>query len=515
MSKKDAGHNPLPEAPAPSTAYSRPSWAAWATLGAIVLLYLLVRVPLLFRQAAGQDEDYYAVPGWTIVQEGIPKIPYLPARDRQSVFYRADEGLFALPPAFFYLQGGVMVLLGPGIGPARLTSALAGVGISWVLFYLGRVFYGESRPALWGIAVYTFSRVFFFPATFARPDLWCAFWGLLALAVMSRWHETRSWKALSGAGALAGLALLTHPFALVVCLQLGGWVLLAPSAWRQRAGSLLMVAGSALAVLTLWVPLIWSAPELFIIQFGNNVLGTAGPGLLGRILWPWPSFRAQSSLFLEHAGVVQTVLLAVGLVGATILDCRSARPGHRLALACAWSSVGLLMVCQGAHVAKGYWCYPGAYCCLCLGRCLVVGSDILQAKFGRWAVLLPVVALGLILLPGSGLRGTWVHLRHWRDDDYSHGPFAAKLIKAVPNDGPCLVDVGYILDFYLAGRAPVLALAIPRYFDARATPYRYLVVSRTGVEQNLPHQLQATRRLYTMGNRQNPFTGYAEIWIKE
>ncbi|MFG0334991.1 MAG: hypothetical protein ACF8TS_16665, partial [Maioricimonas sp. JB049] len=45
-------------------------------LGALIVLVVLLRLPLMHRQLPGQDEDCFAVPGWTIVQEGLPRIPY-------------------------------------------------------------------------------------------------------------------------------------------------------------------------------------------------------------------------------------------------------------------------------------------------------------------------------------------------------------------------------------------------------------------------------------------------------
>jgi hypothetical protein len=51
----------------------------------LFLAFLAWHVPLLYRTAAGQDEDWYGVPGITILRTGLPQIPYLPARDPKSV----------------------------------------------------------------------------------------------------------------------------------------------------------------------------------------------------------------------------------------------------------------------------------------------------------------------------------------------------------------------------------------------------------------------------------------------
>lgn len=85
---------------------------------------MLYACPLIYRQAGGQDEHLFAVPGWTVAREGVPRIPYVPGRDPASVFYRADEALFALPPAYFYWQAPFFLVLPAGYGTARLPFGL-------------------------------------------------------------------------------------------------------------------------------------------------------------------------------------------------------------------------------------------------------------------------------------------------------------------------------------------------------------------------------------------------------
>ena len=128
----------------------------------------------MFAQAGGQDEDYFAVPGWTILREGVPRIPYVPSRDLEGVFYKADEALLALPPLYFYWQACVYAVVGPGYAQARLASAIAGAVAIVLVYFLGRSFQLAEPAALWGAGLYSMSRLFFFPATTARPDMLCS-----------------------------------------------------------------------------------------------------------------------------------------------------------------------------------------------------------------------------------------------------------------------------------------------------------------------------------------------------
>ena len=57
-------------------------------------------------------------------------------------------------------------------------------------------------------------------------------------------------------GVLCGLGLLTHPFAIVYCLQIGVWVLWASRGWKRAVGNGALLAAVALLVLALWLPLI-------------------------------------------------------------------------------------------------------------------------------------------------------------------------------------------------------------------------------------------------------------------
>ncbi|REJ81453.1 MAG: hypothetical protein DWQ29_13745, partial [Planctomycetota bacterium] len=94
--------------------------AALCSLFVVASCFLVLRVPLMYRQSGGQDEDWFSVPGFTIATEGVPRVPYAPERRRESVFYKADQVLTALPPAFFYAQAPCFSLLPPGFGTARL-----------------------------------------------------------------------------------------------------------------------------------------------------------------------------------------------------------------------------------------------------------------------------------------------------------------------------------------------------------------------------------------------------------
>lgn len=494
---------------------------SWLILAVIAAAFLALRVPVMYRQPGGQDEGYFSVPGWTILDEGIPRIPYVPSRNPESVFYKADEALFTLPPAYFYWQAAFYAVLGPGYGTARLASAAAGLVGVGLVYLLGRQFYGDERAALWGAGLYSIARAFYFPCLFARPDMLCTAIGLGAVTCAWHWHRTGRLLALAGAGALVGLGLLTHPFAIVYALQIGAWVLFGNRGWRRRITSSAIFGFAALAVFSCWLPLILAHPEPFRVQFFNNVLDRSGPGLLSRLVFPWQFLALQSRLFLEHAGILQTVLMLAGLLVATVhdlrRDVRKAGPGPVTALVLAWSSIYLLIACQGAHPTKMYWCYPGALTFICVGRAVTLVYGLLSSWWhgspSRHFVIRGVLSLLLValMLPGAGLRATLTYLRHWSDLSYNSPRFVRSVLEDLPEEGRFLVDPAYVFDVYLEGRRTILATTNPFYFDASGMPYDYLIAGRYDLERDIPDELDGVY-LRSYGQREDLLACYAEVY---
>src|SRR5262245_10067744 len=169
------------------------SWRDRAWLGLMMGVFLAWHVPLMYRVRPGQDEEFYGVPGMTILHGGIPRVPYLPSRDPESICYKSDVALYTLPPLGFYLEALVHLVLGDGIGPARLASPLAGLLAVWLVYDLARILFACRTGGLLGAAVLLFSRAFTFPATTARPDMLAAAMGLLAIRSAARYRDDPRW----------------------------------------------------------------------------------------------------------------------------------------------------------------------------------------------------------------------------------------------------------------------------------------------------------------------------------
>ena len=130
------------------------------------------------------------------------------------------------------------LVLGPGLGPARMTSAaLAGLAACYLVYDLTCLWFGDRRGTLAASAVYLVSRTFYFPATTARPDMTAVAFGLLAVreAVCHRRDPCR--RHLVVGGVAAGLSLLAHPFGIVPAVQVGLACFAEPAALRATAES--------------------------------------------------------------------------------------------------------------------------------------------------------------------------------------------------------------------------------------------------------------------------------------
>ena len=231
--------------------------------------------------AAGQmDEQFFAVPGLTVLREGVPRIPYCSTRERGSFFENADLCLFALPPALHYVQAPFFAWLEPGYATARMPLFIGGFLILWLTLRLAKTIGVSTGSIGLAICMLAVSRPLMFTGTTARPDLLCAACGLATVWCMHVWNRTDRTLALSLSGALAGMGGLFHPVAIVFGIQGFCLAVLKLGTIRQRLARGFVFAATSVATLSLWLPLIALYPHEFFSQFGSNVLERRGPGML-------------------------------------------------------------------------------------------------------------------------------------------------------------------------------------------------------------------------------------------
>jgi hypothetical protein len=127
-----------------------------------------------------------------------------------------------------------------------------------------------------------------------------------------------------------------------------------------------------------------------------------------------------------------------------------------------------------------------------------------------WMTIALAAGLLASLIPGSGLRTTWVHLRHWNDLNYNAPKFAQSLIADLPPDAKFTVDTQFALDFVAAGRRAILAETLPAFIRAEQFPYDYLIISRRGLETGISERM-CSEEIRAVGIADDPFACFAEI----
>ena len=488
------------------------------------MLFCVLRVPVMYRQPGGQDEDFYAVPGLTILEDGIPRLPHVPARNPESAFFMADQALYSEPPLYFYIEAAFYLVLPHVYGTARLVSGVAGLLLLGCVYRLARSAGAGPAAALAGVGLLSVSRWFYFPAISARPDMLCGLLGMLAIMQVVRWRESQRTSTLVLAGVWLGLGGLSHFFAIIYAVQLAFVVAWSSRRWRRliNPGILALVA---MAVFSVWLPMIAIAPQAFQVQLANQLGGESGGPLWQRAVLPFAAMSYQLPMLWEQIGAIQCIVPGAALVWGALSGHARRSPVQSLACRLAWTAIYLICVFVGTHhPVFGYWVYPAALMFVCLACGMQRLAEVITTRLQRTAdatrtasrlrtgVLAGIAGvIGLAFLPGSGVRTWYVHLQHWNDINYDAPRFAKRLIDGLAPETVCAVDAQFLLDFIAADRPALMASTHPVYFRVDQFDYDRLIVSRHGIEQQLAEQLNA-RLLRTEGIKEDRFACYVEIY---
>ncbi len=165
-----------------------------------------------------------------------------------------------LPALLFYLMAPVLALTGPGVGAARLVSALAGAFMPLALWWAARPIVG-GRAGLYGAAFLAWASWGLSMSRWAFPATLDHLLELIAIGVMWRaLGQPTRWRAMAGmalAGALAALAAYAYHtgrlaplvFAALTALRLGRDA----GAWRRALPAL---GAAAIAGVIVLLPLL-------------------------------------------------------------------------------------------------------------------------------------------------------------------------------------------------------------------------------------------------------------------
>ncbi|TWT53524.1 hypothetical protein Pla22_11530 [Rubripirellula amarantea] len=484
-----------------------------------ITLYVALRLPILVHAPGGQDEQWFAVPGWTVWNEGIPRIPYLPTKDRSTFFENADVCMFTLPPALFYVQAPFHAIFPPGYPTSRIPLFLGAIAAIVLTFHLARRLGSSLSMSLLVATLLALSRPLMFTGLMVRPDLLSAFCGWISLTLLWNYltpaSEDRQRRLLVGSGIACGLGGLFHPLALVFAMQAGVAMLCARGQVRSKALNLLCFGVACGATFCLWLPLIIKFPYEFRSQFFPNVLDRAGPGLTSRMVWPWVSLRHHANILFELLGPWQCAFFLVAIVLASIGLWRT-RPRREAIgyLALVWSSVYLTAVVAGLHPIKGYWVYSSLWILAGLAPAIDYLIASYSSKF-KTIVALSVWILSIgLMLPGAGLRSTWLYATNWGDPQYHGTHFIEEVLDELPKEGLFLADLSYVYPLYLSGRETLLCQERQQYWGDRELDYTGILLAWEGEDAGWANQYDASF-VKRFGSRDVPQECFVDWFVQK
>ncbi|MCA9051553.1 MAG: hypothetical protein KDA89_22600, partial [Planctomycetaceae bacterium] len=410
---------------------------------------------------------------------------------------------------------------------SRIPVFLGGVILLVLTFVLCRRLGCGQRASCGAAVLLAMSRPLMFTAIIARPDILCILCGVTGVLVMlsiagsvsgeSASADHPRWKIFVLLGGLCGLAALFHPFALVFCLQAAAFALFLPGTISQRIGRVIVLGTTAVLVAGLWLPLILAYPDEFQSQFFANVLNRAGPGLPQRLLWPIPSFRNHAKLLWEFAGPFQCLLLIVSAVVGTpavlAVGRRFPTIAARTYIALLWSAGYLTATVAGLHPTKGYWLYPFVLALPAFAMiCDTVAGGGHCKRFGRVRGIAVWIAAFALMLPGGGLKSSWLYLRHWGDPQYHAGMFIRGVLSELPREGLFLADLSYVFDVYLSGRDTLLCQDRTVHWGDRQILYSHLLLSWEGRNAGWAEQFHA-KLDRSFGDRSQPQMCEVDVFV--
>lgn len=187
-----------------------------------------------------------------------------------------------LPALLFYLMAPVLAITGPGVGAARLVSALAGALMPLALWWAARPILG-ARASLYGAAFLAWASWGLSMSRWAFPATLDHLLELTAIGFMWRaLGQPSRWRAIAGmalAGALAALAAYAYHtgrlaplvFAALTALRLGRDA----GAWRRALPALSAAAIAGIIVLLPLLAFIASDFEGYNRRTGAVAIGNA------------------------------------------------------------------------------------------------------------------------------------------------------------------------------------------------------------------------------------------------
>ena len=280
-------------------------------LAAVLVVYIASCAASIRTTLPWCDEGWFADPAYNLLTRGVmansvldPTFGYGAAR-----VSGIDRHTYWIMPLYILAQCAWYRLTGFGLFPMRALSLGCGLLAlaAWfsVLWHLLR----DRAIAIAATAFLALDFHFIWASTTGRMDMLAVCLGFAAMAVYLHWRRDHFPRAVLAANCLMAAALFTHPYAILLGLDLAILMLLFDARRLVRISTLPLAAAPYLAGLAGWSLYILQDPAGFRQQFAGN----AGMRYDGLLLFraPWLAIQREVAWrYLRYYGLAPT---SVGL----------------------------------------------------------------------------------------------------------------------------------------------------------------------------------------------------------
>ncbi|HTX17330.1 MAG TPA: glycosyltransferase family 39 protein [Bacteroidota bacterium] len=390
------------------------------------------------------DEPWEATTGYTLVTEGKLHNPVLEnydAFDRILLQPRLFLSI-AVAPAFWLF----------GFGPiqGRIVSGIFG-GLLLIAVYRTTTAAVSRRAALLAVWFITIETMIFISYRTIRPEIYLAAFEMVILALFFRGLRSRRPGHFLAAGILSGVALWTHPNALLLVIGLAAVFIIeekrrlftSRSGWSFAAGAVLGLLPYLLYVV---VNDAHDSFATFFVQLDNrtDVLVKGG--------WLSTSFGGEWKRVVEYAQFPDRVLLIPLYLLGWIFSFSSKRKEIRyLGLIVGIQAVFSFLLISNKTILYSSTILP--LLCVLLAELAdrtLGGKELLSARvkkaLTKGHVMQTVALAGVLLFSANQLAGDATLL--WRQRDCSYEQTIAELREVIPPESRVWGSMAFLFGFY-------------------------------------------------------------------
>ena len=319
------------------------------------------------------------------------------------------------PPLYAVFHAAIFRIFGFGIWQVRLSALFFHLLSGLLLFLAARTYFHHRGAGLLSSGLFLLDPAIVKSWRSGRRDAMAIFLGILAVYILisilrsSPMHTRKRFALYALAGAIAGLACITH--ATCISFAIAGVILLlfGLNIWKERFAALILYSIGAILGAALWLGRILIYPDIFAQQFlslSARYTGITGllPGLMSQV--KHLAFRYRIAPFLLCT-----------YIGGVIWGLKSAR-FRMLSLASCWMLFFYFTVLRTSHPLP----YIVPIVILGAGGLAIFYISRLSVVQTKFRVLLVLLALA-VFANGLSVLALRAFATIWQWEGRSHSAF--------------------------------------------------------------------------------------------